>query len=165
MQSFVGKTLEAITLNVVQNSPKRRIHRSPHRQLSEALPSQHGPTPIRFRRPTGPGLPPRNVRAARLLARFNAPGDFSPSLHFRNKYHASRYRSYLLRRAQGESVIDPFRFATTPAGVTYQRSSGITYAATKSISFKICVSLFPDGILQEYACALTRLVVDFTCTR
>ncbi len=127
--------------------------------------SQHGPTPIRFRRPTGPGLPPRNVRAPRLLARFNAPGDFSPSLHFRNKYHASRYRSYLLRRAQGESVIDPFRFATTPAGVTYQRSSGITYAATKSISFKICVSLFPDGILQEYACALTRLVVDFTCTR
>jgi len=76
--------------------------------------SQHGPTPIRFRRPTGPGLPPRNVRAPRLLARFNAPGDFSPSLHFRNKYHASRYRSYLLRRAQGESVIDPFRFATIP---------------------------------------------------
>ena len=47
----------------------------------------------------------------------------------------------------------------------YQRSSGITYAATKSISFRICVNLFPDGMLHGDAPELTRRVVDFTCTR
>jgi hypothetical protein len=31
----------------------------------------------------------------------------------------------------------PFRIATTPAGMMYHKSSGIMYAATKSISAKV----------------------------
>jgi hypothetical protein len=39
----------------------------------------------------------------------------------------------------------PFRIATTPAGMMYHKSSGIMYAATKSISSRICSRPFPAG--------------------
>ena len=36
MRGFVGKEVDAITLNVIGQRRRRRVHRSPHRQLSEA---------------------------------------------------------------------------------------------------------------------------------
>jgi hypothetical protein len=59
----------------------------------------------------------------------------------------------------------PFRIATTPAGMMYHKSSGIIYAATKSISSSTCTSLFPAGMWHGYAPPFGLLIVDFTCTR
>ncbi len=59
----------------------------------------------------------------------------------------------------------PFLSATTPAGMMYHKSSGMIYAATKSISSSTCTSLFPTGMWHGYASPFFRLIVDFTCTR
>ncbi len=47
----------------------------------------------------------------------------------------------------------------------YHKSSGIIYAATKSISSSICTRLSPAGTWHGYAPPFGRLIVDFTCTR
>jgi len=59
----------------------------------------------------------------------------------------------------------PFLFATTPAGMMYHKSSGIMYAATKSISSSMCTNRFPFGMWHGYAPLFGVLIADFTCTR
>jgi hypothetical protein len=93
-----------------------------------------------------PSLPLRTAPVPRLLVAVPPPFPaYVPVLHRRNKCQASRYRSYFPLRFHGASQMLPFRIATTPAGMMYHKSSGIIYAATKSISSRICSRLFPAG--------------------